>query len=69
MPEQEQFAGFEHDFYEALALEEALRTGIPPTPFEYNDDWECEKCEMLLLCENSRSLAGLLEGNASSDGE
>ncbi len=62
---------FWHDYVlpRKAILEEALETGVPPKAFEYNDDWECEKCEALLLCENSRTLELLLqEQKVSNEG-
>ncbi len=50
-------------------LEESLRTGIPPTPFEFDDGTECDRpCEFLLLCENSHNLMDLLKEGVDDGG-
>ena len=49
-------------------LEEALATNIPPKEFTYNEEWECAKCEALLMCENAQTLAGLLEESNADQG-
>ena len=44
-------------------LVKALETGIAPEAFSFNDDWECDRCEHLLLCENAKAMAGIMEAN------
>jgi hypothetical protein len=48
--------GEERDFWmnfvlpRKIALEEAQAQAIPPEPFSYNDDWECARCPVQMLC-------------------
>lgn len=32
------------------AWQEAVDIGNPPTPFQYNEDWECKGCPYLMIC-------------------
>ncbi|KKL49754.1 hypothetical protein LCGC14_2312350 [marine sediment metagenome] len=43
------------------ALIEALESGVPPTPYEYNEDYECKNCEAALMCENAVLMKELME--------
>jgi len=44
-----------------FALIEALESGVPPTPYEYNEDYECKNCEAALMCENAVLMKELME--------
>ena len=41
-------------------LQKALDEGVPPEAFSWNEDWECAKCEHLLLCENAKAMVELM---------
>ena len=43
------------------ALIEALESGMPPTPYKYNEDYECKNCETALMCENAVLMKELME--------
>ena len=44
-----------------FALLEALESGVPPTPYEYNEDYECKNCKVALMCENAVLMKELME--------
>lgn len=39
--------------YRKPVWDSAMATGIPPTPFTTNEDWECRDCELLAYCKGT----------------
>ena len=37
-----------------VVWDQAIETNTPPTPFQYNEDWECRECVYKTLCEANK---------------
>ena len=48
-------------------LDDSLKTGNPPTPFQYCFDWECKNCRFKLICETLVSSLGLPDVRLEKD--